>query len=124
MLKRIVEKRVIVISALSIITAALLLLYLIFGNSEGKISTLILSLVLPLIIYGFVRLLFRLISVNMSWETLNFFIWFFLVGGVLGFIMQSIHCIRFSADVFSPVQSACAALVWAILDEAKKQLKK
>ena len=74
MLKRIVEKRVIVISALSIITAALLLLYLIFGNSEGKISTLILSLVLPLIIYGFVRLLFRLINVNMSWESLNFFI--------------------------------------------------
>jgi len=59
MLKNLFEKRNIILIALAVIFLIQWVLTLIFGNSEDKVTVLIISIVIPIVTYAFVKLLFK-----------------------------------------------------------------
>ena len=75
-----------------IIYAAVLLVFwilaLIFGNREDKLVVLILSLIIPFVVYGFVRLMYKVVHINASPKEMSFLYYFFLVDGLLGTLMM------------------------------------
>ena len=93
---------------------------MIFGNVEDKMTDLILSLVLPLVIYGFVRFSFKVVRIHASRKFIQFAIYFFFIMGVLGIMQDVIHFITRFPNGFSPTLTYCLGLVIAVLDEAKK----
>ena len=93
---------------------------MIFGNGEDKVMVLVLSLILPLVIYGFVRLMFKIVRINAPLKFIKFGIYFFLIMGVLGVVMDIIHFITGFPNNLSPTLAACLGLIIAVLDEAKK----
>ena len=107
-----------------IIYAAVLLvswiLALIFGNRADKLMVLILSLIIPLVVYGFVRLMYKVVHINASPKVMSFFYYFFLVGGLLGPVMMFVEFIGGFPNGLSPTLGACGAMIIATLDSAKK----
>ncbi len=95
-------------------------LYLIFSNSPDKLKLSILTVVLPFIIYGFVRLLFRIISKNASKKVILIFSYFFLVACTLGIVMAFVSYITNFPNGYSPTISAELAVIFAILDYNSK----
>lgn len=61
---KIFEKRNLILIIGAIIVLIPWVLYLILGNGEDKLLMLVLSLVLPLIIYGFIRLLGKIVRTH------------------------------------------------------------
>ena len=117
--KLIIRKNLILI----IYTAVLLvswILALIFGNREDKLMVLILSLIIPFVVYGFVRLMYKVVHINASPKMMSFFYYFFLVGGLLGTVMMLVEFIGGFPNGLSPTLGACGAMIIATLDSAKK----
>ena len=110
-----------------IIYAAVLLvswiLALIFGNREDKLLVLILSLIIPFVVYGFVRLMYKVVHINASLKVMSFFYYFFLVGGLLGTVMMLVEFIGGFPNGLSPTLGACGAMIIATLDSAKKTIE-
>ena len=109
---------------LLIIYAAVLLVFwilaLIFGNNEDKLKILILSLVIPFVVYGLVRLMYKVVHINASPKVMSFFCYFFLVGGLFGTVMMLVEFIGGFPNGLSPALGACGAMIIATLDSAKK----
>ena len=107
-----------------IIYAAVLLVFwilaLIFGNNEDKLKILILSLIIPFVVYGFVRLMYKAVHISASPKVMSFFYYFFLVGGLLGTVMMLVEFIGGFPNGLSPALGACGAMIIATLDSAKK----
>ena len=64
MLNKLVQKKNVVLIVCAAVLLILWTLTLIFGNGEDKIMVLVLSLVLPFVIYGFVRLMFKVVRIT------------------------------------------------------------
>jgi hypothetical protein len=107
-----------------IIYAAVLLVFwilaLIFGDNEDKLKILILSLIIPFVVYGLVRLMYKAVHISASPKVMSFFYYFYLVGGLLGTVMMIVEFIGGFPNGLSPVLGACGALIIATLDSAKK----
>ena len=107
-----------------IIYAAVLLVFwtlgLIFGNREDKLMVLILSLIIPFVVYGFVRLMYKVVHINASPKVMSFYYYFCLVGGLLGTVMMFVEFIGGFPNGLSPTLGACGAMIIATLDSAKK----
>lgn len=123
MLNKLIQKKNIILIILAIILLVLWALTLLFGNGEDKIMVLILSLVLPFIIYGFVRLMFKIVNINASFKVMRFFLWFFLIVGTLGTIIMIVEYITGFPNGLSPTLGACSGLIIAVLDEIKKSIE-
>lgn len=122
MLNKLVQKKKVIFIALVAVLLILWTLTLIFGNGEDKIMVLVLSLVLPFIIYGFVRLMFKVIRIHAPLKFIKFGVYFFLIMGVFGVVMDVVHFITGFPDGFSPTLTACLGLIIAVLDETKKNI--
>lgn len=94
---------------------------LIFGNAQDKVTVLVLSLVVPFVVYGFIRLMYRIVRVNASSRVMRFFYCFFLIVGLLVTVMMLIEFIGGFPNGLSPMLGASGAIVIATLDSAKKQ---
>ena len=120
MIQKLIPKKNLIL----IIYAAVLLmswiLALIFGNNEDKLMVLILSLIIPFVVYGFVRLMYKVVHINASPQVMSFFYYFFLVGGLLGTLTMIIEFIGGFPNGLSPTLGACGAMIIATLDSAKK----
>lgn len=117
---RFFEKRNLILIIGAIITLIPWGLYLILGRGEDKILMLVLSLVLPLIIYGFVRLLFGIIRPHAPASALKIGTYFFMIVGAIGALLSLGAFITEIPNGFSPGITVCFALALAALDEAKK----
>lgn len=122
MLNKIVQKKNLILIIYSAVLLALLLVTLVFGNSEDKLRILIISLIIPFIIYGFARLMFKVVSINASVKTTSFFCYFFLVGGFIGTIIALTNFIGEFPNGLSPALGACGGLIISALDFAKKNM--
>ena len=120
MLNKNSPKKKIVLIICAAVFLILWTLTLILGNGEDKVTVLVLSLVLPLVIYGFVRLMFKIVRINAPLKFIKFGIYFFLIMGALGVVMDIIHFITGFPNGLSPTLTACLGLIIAVLDEAKK----
>ena len=120
MLNKIIQKKNLIL----IIYAAFLLVFwtlaLIFGNREDKLMVLILSLVTPFVIYGFVRLMYKIVSINASLKAMSFFYHFFLAVGAFATVMMIVEFVGGFPNGLSPTLGACGAMIVATLDSAKK----
>ena len=66
MLNILTKKRNPILIIYAAVLLVLWILALIFGNREDKLIVLILSLVIPFVIYGFMRLAYKIVSINAS----------------------------------------------------------
>ena len=108
---------------LVIYVAILLVLWtlgLIFGNREDKLMILFLSLIIPFVIYGFLRLMYKVVSINASLKVMSFFYYIFLAVGSFATVMMIVEFIGGFPNGLSPALGACGALISATLDSAKK----
>ena len=99
------------------------ILALIFGNREDKLMVLILYLIIPFVVYGFVRLMYKVVHINASPKMMSFFYYFFLVGGLIGTVMMLVEFIGGFPNGLSPTLGACGAMIIATLDSAKKTIE-
>lgn len=120
MLKNLVNKRNLIILLFGGILLVLWLLSLIFGRSEDKVMILILTPILSIVIYGFARLLFKILSRNASAKILHIFACFFLIVGTLGIVMMLVEFVSGFPNGLSPTLGGCMGLVVGVLTEAKK----
>ena len=123
MLNKIVQKKKLILIIYAVILLVFWIVALIFGNAEDKVMVLILSLIIPFVIYGFVRLMYKVVSINASFKIMCFFYYFFLIGGILGTVMMFVEFIGGFPNGLSPVLGSCGALIIATLDSAKKNIE-
>ena len=102
MLNKLIQKKNLILIIYTAFLLAFWTLALIFGNGEDKLMVLILSLVIPFVIYGFVRLMYKVVSINASFKAMCFFYYFFLVGGLLGTVMMLFEFIGGFPNGLSP----------------------
>ena len=120
MLNKLIQKKNIILIACAVILLTLWILTLIFGNGEDKTLVLVLSLILPFVLYGFVRLMYKVVNVNASSKGMRIFFGFFLIMGTFSMIMMLVEYINGFPNGLSPTLGACAGLIIATLDQAKK----
>ena len=120
MIQKLIPKKNLILITYAAVLLMSWILALIFGNGEDKLMVLILSLVIPFVIYGFVRLMYKVVSINASFKAMCFFYHFFLVAGLLGTVMMLIEFIGGFPNGLSPTLGACGAMIIATLDSAKK----
>ena len=123
MLNKIVQKKNLILIIYVVILLVFWTVALIFGNAEDKVMVLILSLIIPFVIYGFVRLMYKVVSINASFKIMCFFYYFFLIGGILGTVMMFVEFVAGFPNGLSPTLGACGALIIATLDSAKKNIE-
>ena len=122
MLDKLIQKKNIVLIICTAILLVFWTLTLIFGNGEDKVKILILSLILPFVIYGFVRLIYKIVSFNASSNTMRFFFCFFIIVGTIGAIVMIVGFVTDFPNGLSPTLGACEGLIIATLDKAKKSI--
>lgn len=123
MLNKLVRMKHLILIVFAALLLTLWTLALIFGNGEDKVMVLVLSLAIPFMIYGFVRLMYKIVSVNASFKALRFFYYFFLACGLLGMAMMVVEFITRFPNGLSPTLGACEAMIIATLDCAKKTIE-
>ena len=77
MINKLIQKKNPILIVYAVVLLAFWVVALIFGNREDKVMVLILSLIIPFVVYGFVRLMYRVVSINASFKTMCFFYYFF-----------------------------------------------
>lgn len=123
MLNKLVRKKNIIIIAYVIVLLSLWVMSLVWGNREDKTMVLVLSLITPFMVYGFVRLLYKVVNTNASPKVMRFFYWLFLAGGTLGIIMMIVEYVNGFPNGLSPTLGACGGMIAATLDKAKKNIE-
>lgn len=123
MLNKLIQKKNLILIIYAVVLLAFWVVALIFGNREDKVMVLVLSLIIPFVIYGFVRLMYKIVSINASLKVMRFFYYFFLMGGSLGTIMMFVEFISGFPNGLSPTLGACGALILVTLDSSKKSFK-
>ena len=120
MIQKLIPKKNLILIIYATVLLVSWILALIFGNNEDKLMVLILSLIIPFVVYGFVRLMYKVVHINASPQVMSFFYYFFLVGGLLGTVMMLVEFISGFPNGLSPTLGACGAMIIATLDSAKK----
>ena len=120
MIQKLIPKKNLMLIIYATVLLVSWILALIFGNNEDKLMVLILSLIIPFVVYGFVRLMYKVVHINASPQVMSFFYYFFLVGGLLGTLTMIIEFIGGFPNGLSPTLDACGAMIIATLDSAKK----
>ena len=120
MIQKLIPKKNLILIIYATVLLVSWILALIFGNNEDKLMVLILSLIIPFVVYGFVRLMYKVVHINASPQVMSFFYYFFLVGGLLGTLMMIVEFIGGFPNGLSPTLDACGAMIIATLDSAKK----
>ena len=98
-------------------------LTLIFGNGADKVELLILSLIMPFVVYGFMRLNYKIMKNNASDKIIRIFYYFFLINGAIILISMIVEFIKWFPNGFTIAFGVCQAVIIATLDDAKKNIK-
>ncbi len=120
MLKKLVDKKNLISVILAVVLLALWLVTLVLGNAEDKVIVLILTPVFPFVVYGFARLMFKLIKIKAPAKVMKFFVCFFLIVSTVVIALDIIGFISGFPNGLSPSVGAFMGLMVAVLDEAKK----
>ncbi|MBQ3153970.1 MAG: hypothetical protein IJB88_01945 [Clostridia bacterium] len=118
MLKKIADKKNLITVVLAGILLVLWLLYLLFGGGEQKIAMLVLTPVLAVVFYGFLRLILKVVGKAASPKTMSAFIGFFLIAGTLGFLLMLLEYIGGFPNGLTASLGGCAGVLAAALAES------
>ena len=119
MLNKLTQKKMLILIAYAAVYLVLWTLALIFGNREDKLTVLILSLVLPFVVYGFMRLIYKIMDKSAPNNAMLIFQYFFTIAGLLGTVFMLVEFIGNFPNGMSPSIGVCGALIVATLDSAK-----
>ena len=124
MLERLAKKRNIILIGLVPIYLVLWVLTLVFGNREDKIVVLVLSVIMPFVLYGFMRLMLKVVGYNAPLKVIKLMFAFFLIVGAFMTVMGVIEFISGYPNGLSPFFATCIGMITGILDEINKLSKK
>ncbi len=80
MLNKLIQKKNLILIVYAAVLLVFCILALIFDNREDKLMDIILSLIIPFVMYGLVRLMYKVVSINASLKSMRFGYYFFLIG--------------------------------------------
>ena len=123
MLKKLIQKKKLILIVFAAVLLVLWTVTLIFGNAESKTAILVLSLIIPFVTYGFMRLMFKVVRINAPLKYMKFIVRFFLIAVTLGLIMMLVEFAAGFPNGFSPTLSACMGVIIGALDEEKKNIQ-
>ena len=120
MLEKLAKKRKLIAIIYGVVSFALLLLEIIFGNPNDKITIIVATVIgLPFFYFG-IRFGFKIVRINASSKFMRFASWFFLIGSVIGIVASVPNYIRYFPNGFSPLVT-CVMGVWlGILTDVEK----
>ncbi len=123
MLEKLAQKRKPIAIIYGAVVLALLLLEIIFGNPDEKITIIVVTVIgLPLFYFG-IKFGFKIVRINASPKIMRFGSWFFLIVSVIGIVVSVPNYIRYFPNGFSPLVS-CVMGVWlGILTDVEKHIK-
>ena len=123
MLEKLAQKRKLIAIIYGAIVFVLLLLEIIFGNPDDKITIIVATLIgLPFFYFG-IKLMFKIVRINASPKRMRLASSFFLIGTALGIVASVPSYIRYFPNGFSPLVS-CVMGVWlGILTDAAKHIE-
>ena len=120
MLEKLAKKRKLIAIMYGVVSFALLLLEIIFGNPDDKITIIVATVIgLPFFYFG-MRFGFKIVRINASPKFMRFGSWFFLIVSVIGIVASVPNYIRYFPNGFSPLVT-CVMGVWlGILTDVEK----
>ena len=123
MLEKLAKKRKLIAIIYGPVVLALLLLEIIFGNPDEKITIIVATIIgLPFFYFG-IRFGFKIVRINASPKYMRFTSLLFLIVSVMGIVMSVPNYIRYFPNGFSPLVS-CAMGIWlGILTGVEKHIK-
>ena len=111
MLEKLAKKRKLIAIIYGAVVLALLLLEIIFGNPDEKITIIVATVIgLPLFYFG-IKFGFKIVRIHASPKFMRFASYFFLIGSMIAIIVNVPNYIRYFPNGFSPLVS-CAMGVW------------
>ena len=123
MLNKLIKKEKLILIFYAVVLIGFWIVAFVFSNRVDKVIVLVLYLIIPFVVYCFVRLMYRILSINASLKAICFFYYFFLIGGFFGTVMMFVEFISGFPNGLSPTFAACGALIIATLDSAKKNIE-
>lgn len=118
--ERFLQKRNCILLCYASALLVLWVLTLLWGTAMNKALLLVLTLIVPLLFYGFVRLLYRILRIHASSKIMCRFFVFFACVSILGTVLTVIDFITDFPNGLSPSLGACGAILVATLDTARK----
>ena len=120
MLEKLAKKRKLIAIIYGVVSFALLLLEIIFGNPNDKITIIVATVIgLPFFYFG-IRFGFKIVRINASSKFMRFASWFFLICSAIGIVVSVPNYIRYFPNGFSPLVT-CVMGVWlGILTDVEK----
>ncbi len=123
MLNTLVKHKKTITIVLAAIWFVLLVLYAIWGSGEDKTTLLVATFICPLILYGFARIMFKIIGITASPKVVNFYLHFFLICGMWATVALMIGFITKFPNDYTVSLGLSMTMVIAVLDDAKKNMQ-
>ena len=124
MLEKLTKARIWIWICAVIYNIVLWALYLALGAGGGKVVLLILSAIMPFLIYGMFRLAYLLLGLFIPFKVMKVFYYIFLGVGTLGSIAMLVNFIAYFPNGYTAAIGVLTAITLATLDRAKKAIKK
>ena len=123
MLEKLAKKRKLIAIIYGAVLLVLLLLEIIFGNPDDKITIIVATVIgFPFFYFG-IKFGFKIVRINASPKIMRFGSWFFLIVSVIGIVASVPNYIRYFPNGFSPLVS-CVMGVWlGILTDVEKHIE-
>ena len=120
MFGKMARNRNIILTAFIALWLVTLTLTLICGNGEDKTVVLVLSVIGPIIIYGFIWLMFKVLRKVAYPQYIKIVVRFIMVVAFVGAVMMLVNFIAGFPNGLSPSLPMGMATVTAMLDEEKR----
>lgn len=120
MLETLAKKRKPIAIIYGAVVLALLLLEIIFGNPDDKITIIVATVIgLPFFYFG-IKFGFKIVRINASPKFMRFASCFFLIGSIIGIIVSVPNYICYFPNGFSPLVSCVMGTWLGILSDVAK----
>ncbi len=123
MLEKLAKKRKLIAIIYGAVLLVLLLLEIIFGNPDDRITIIVGTVIgLPFVYFG-IKFGFKIVRINASPKYMRFGSWFFLIVSAIGIVVSVPNYIRYFPNGFSPFVSCVMGLWLGILTDVEKHIE-
>ena len=120
MLETLAKKRKPIAIICGVVMPVLLLLEIIFGNLDDKVTVIAATVIgFPFFYFG-IKFGFKIVRINASPKFMRFVSYFFLIGSMIGIIVSAPIYICYFPYGFSPIVSCVMGACLGILADAAK----
>ena len=121
-MKKLAKKRKLIGIIYGAVLLVSLLLEIIFGNPDDKITIIVATVIgLPFFYFG-IKFGFKIVRINASPKFMRFVPWFFLIVSAIGIVVSVPNYIRYFPNGFSPLVSCVMGMWLGILEDAEKHI--